>query len=35
MPEEIKGNSIYIAKNNKKEKEYRLIIEKIWKGKYT
>ena len=29
MPEEIKGNSIYIAKNNKKEKEYRLIIEKI------
>ena len=35
MPEEIKGNSIYIAKNNKKEKEYRLMIEKIWKGKYT
>lgn len=35
MPEEIKGNTIYIAKNNKKEKEYRLIIEKIWKGKYT
>lgn len=35
MPEEIKGNSIYIAKNNKKEKEYRLIIDKIWKGKYT
>ena len=35
MPEEIKGNSIYIATNNKKEKEYRLIIEKIWKGKYT
>tara|TARA_Y200000002_G_C22659957_1_gene655301 strand:- start:243 stop:1520 length:1278 start_codon:yes stop_codon:yes gene_type:complete len=34
MPEEIKGNSIYIAKNNKKEKEYRLMIEKIWKGKY-
>ena len=35
MPEEIKGNTIYIAKNNKKEKEYRLMIEKIWKGKYT
>ncbi|MAJ05312.1 MAG: AAA family ATPase [Crocinitomicaceae bacterium] len=35
MPEEIKGNTIYIAKNNKKEKEYRLMVEKIWKGKYT
>jgi putative ATPase len=35
MPEELKGNSLYTPKENKKEKEYRLKIEKIWKGKYS
>jgi putative ATPase len=35
MPEELKGNSLYTPRDNKKEKEYRLKIEKIWKGKYS
>ena len=35
MPSEIKGRIIYKAKNNKKEIEYRLLIDKIWKGKYS
>ena len=35
MPSEIKGRIIYKAKNNKKEIEYRLMIDKIWKGKYS
>ena len=35
MPSEIKGHIIYKAKNNKKEIEYRLLIDKIWKGKYS
>ena len=35
LPEEIKGKSLYKPKNNKKEHDYRSIIEKIWKGKYS
>jgi len=34
LPVEIKGESIYNPKNNKKEMEYRNLIDEIWKGKY-
>ena len=34
LPDEIKGESIYNPKNNKKEMEYRNLIDEIWKGKY-
>jgi putative ATPase len=34
LPNEIKSESIYNPKNNKKEMEYRNLIDEIWKGKY-
>jgi putative ATPase len=34
LPNKIKGESIYNPKNNKKEIEYRNLIDEIWKGKY-
>lgn len=34
LPDEIKGESIYNPKKNKKEMEYRNLIDEIWKGKY-
>ena len=34
LPEEIKGQNIYSPKNNKREQEYKKLIQEIWKGKY-
>ncbi len=34
LPEEIKGENIYSPKNNKREQEYKKLIQEIWKGKY-
>ena len=34
LPDEIKDESIYNPKKNKKEIEYRNLIDEIWKGKY-
>ena len=34
LPDEIKGEIFYQAKNNKKETDYKKLINKVWKGKY-
>ena len=34
LPAEIKGENIYSPKNNKREQEYKKLIQEIWKGKY-
>ncbi len=34
LPEEIKGQNIYIPRNNKRETKYKKLIQEIWKGKY-
>ena len=34
LPDEIKGEIFYQAKNNKKETDYKKLINQVWKGKY-
>ena len=34
LPKEIEGENFYNPKNNKKESDYKKLIQQIWKGKY-
>ena len=34
LPKEIKGQNIYSPKDNKREQDYKKLIQEIWKGKY-
>ena len=34
LPDEIKGKIIYNPSENKKEKNYKVLLKKLWKNKY-
>ena len=34
LPDEITGEVFYKTKNNKKETDYKKLINQVWKGKY-
>ena len=34
LPDEIKGEIFYNPKNNKKENDYKKLMDQVWKGKY-